>query len=232
MGKPNLERCLSSSVYRRALRFQNDLIFMPWYNKPVSKQRAGNGIRQPGKLPAGGMGNTLQEVAMNQCVVLNADYSFLNVVDWKRAVCLLVKEKVKVLRYSAQTVKTGEGLMVKVPLVIKLINLIRTVYRSRVPFSRRNVLIRDKFLCAYCRIHSTRLTIDHIVPRSRGGHTTFENCVAACTACNHKKGNRTPSEADMYPRTKAYAPTISEFLRRKVQLLGLDNILTELTGWN
>ena len=79
---------------------------------------------------------------MVQCIVLNADYSFLNVVDWKRAICLLIKDKVKVLRYSHQTVQTGEGRAIKIPEVIRLIKLIRTVYRTRVPFSKKNVLIR------------------------------------------------------------------------------------------
>lgn len=168
---------------------------------------------------------------MTQCVVLNADYSFLNVVDWKRAVCLLVKEKVKVLRYSGKTVMTGEGLKVDIPLVIKLIKFIRTVYRSRVPFSKKNVLIRDGFRCAYCQQHCSRLTVDHIVPKSKGGRTDFDNCVAACKDCNHKKGNQTPSEARMYPQVKPYQPTISEFLRRKVKLLGIDELLQDVVEW-
>ncbi|MGW8186538.1 MAG: HNH endonuclease [Desulfobacterales bacterium] len=165
---------------------------------------------------------------MTQCVVLNADYSFLNVVDWKRALCLLVTEKVKVLRYSERTVRTGEGMTVKIPLVIKLIKFIRTVYRARVPFSKKNVLIRDGFKCAYCRAHCGRLTVDHIVPKSRGGRTEFENCVAACKACNLKKGNQIPSEVKMYPQVKAYQPTISEFLRRRVQLLGIDELIKDM----
>ena len=169
---------------------------------------------------------------MSQCIVLNADYSFLNVVNWKRAMCLLVKDKVKVLRYSARTIHTGEGHAVQVPLVIRLIKLIRTVYRARVPFSKRNVLIRDGFKCAYCRTEDRRLTIDHLIPRSRGGKTDFDNCVAACKECNNKKGNQTPSESGMYPRSKAYQPTISEFLRRKVKLLGIDDILEQLSVFN
>jgi 5-methylcytosine-specific restriction endonuclease McrA len=168
---------------------------------------------------------------MTQCVVLNADYSFLNVVNWKRALCLLVKEKVKVLRYSARTVMTGEGVIIKIPAVIKLIKFIRTVYRARVPFSKKNVLIRDGFTCAYCRTTCGRLTIDHIVPKSRGGRTEFENCVAACKACNLAKGSQTPSEAKMYPQVKAYQPTISEFLRRKVQLLGIDDVIKDMLEW-
>ncbi len=168
---------------------------------------------------------------MAQCVVLNADYSFLNVVSWKRAVCLQVKNKVKVLRYSGTTVMTGEGVSVRVPLIIKLIKFIRMIYRSRVPFSKKNVLIRDGFMCAYCQTHNGRLTIDHIVPKSRGGRTEFENCVAACRACNHKKGNQLPSEAKMYPQVKAYQPTISEFLQRKVKQLGIDEMLKDMLEW-
>ena len=168
---------------------------------------------------------------MTQCVVLNADYSFLNVVDWKRAVCLLIKDKVKVLRYSAKTVMTGEGVSVRVPLIIRLIKFIRMVYRSRVPFSKKNILIRDGFKCAYCQKHSGRLTIDHIVPKSRGGRTEFENCVTACRVCNLKKGNQLPSEAQMYPQVKAYQPTISEFLQLKVKQLGIDEMLKNMLQW-
>ncbi len=168
---------------------------------------------------------------MAQCVVLNADYSFLNMVDWRRAVCLLVKNKVKVLKYSGKVVLTGEGMPVRVPLVIKLIKFIRMVYRSRVPFSKKNVMIRDGFICAYCRTHTGRLTIDHIIPKSRGGRTEFENCVTACRACNHKKGNQMPSEARMYPHFKAYQPTIAEFLQRRVKQLGIDEMLKDMVEW-
>ena len=164
---------------------------------------------------------------MNQCVLLNADYSFLNLVDWKRAMCLLTKDKVEVLKYSAKTVRTGEGVILRIPAVMKLIKIIRTLYRTRVPFSKRSVFVRDGYKCAYCDRETTRLTIDHIVPRSRGGQTTFENCVAACKSCNNKKGNRTPREAKMFPKVKAYQPTISEFLRMKIRRLGIRDMLKE-----
>lgn len=167
-----------------------------------------------------------------QCIVLNADYSFLNVVDWKRAICLLVKKKVKVLRYSGIRVRTGEGAVVEVPAVLQLVCFIRTVYQMRVPFSRRNVMIRDGYRCAYCNRSNTRLTIDHLIPRSRGGCTVFENCVAACTQCNHHKGNRTPSEARMVPRANPRHPTLSEFLRMKMRLLGFEEVVRELQLFN
>lgn len=167
-----------------------------------------------------------------QCVVLNADYSFLNVVDWRRAICLLVKKKVKVLRYSDTRVRTGEGVVMAVPAVLQLVCFIRTVYRMRVPFSRRNVMIRDAYRCAYCDRATTRLTIDHLIPRSRGGSTVFENCVAACPECNLRKGNRTPAEAQMTPRVRPHHPTLSEFLRMKMSLLGFEEVVQEFQLFN
>ena len=164
---------------------------------------------------------------MTQCILLNADYTFLNMVDWKRAMCLMAKGKVQVLRQSERVIRSAEGLAVKVPSVMKLIKLIRTLYVNRVPFSKKNVIVRDGFKCAYCGNDRERLTIDHIIPKSRGGKTDFENCVSSCKPCNNKKGSKTPSEARMYLKVKAFQPTISEFLRLKVKKLGINHILKE-----
>ena len=165
---------------------------------------------------------------MERCVILNGDYSFLNVVNWKRAVCLLLKGKTEVLKFSNKEVRDSEGNVVtKVPLVMKLIKFIRTIYRNKVPFSKNNVFTRDGYKCAYCGSKGT-LTIDHVIPQAMGGKTNFENCVAACRPCNHKKGRRTPSDAKMYLSRRPYAPTISEFLRLKMKQMKLDVFLTEL----
>ena len=158
---------------------------------------------------------------MAQCILLNADYSFLNVVDWKRALRLIVNNKVKVISYSSRSVSGAEGRRIPIPAVMRLIKLIRSVYRTRVPFSKRNVLIRDGYRCAYCGHSGGKLTIDHIIPRSRGGQSNFENCVSCCRACNLKKGCRTPNEARMYLRKRPVQPTISEFLRFRLQRLGI-----------
>jgi 5-methylcytosine-specific restriction endonuclease McrA len=111
---------------------------------------------------------------------------------------------------------------------MKLIKLIRTLYVSRVPFSKKNVLVRDGFICAYCGAKRQRLTIDHIIPKSKGGKANFENCVSSCKPCNNKKGDRTPREALMYLKVKAYQPTISEFLRLKVKKLGINDVLRDM----
>jgi 5-methylcytosine-specific restriction endonuclease McrA len=165
---------------------------------------------------------------MEHCILLNADYTFLNLVNWKRAMCLMAKGKVEVVKDSRATVRSSAGGEYRVPAVLRLIKLIRTIYRAGVAFTKRNVFVRDGFRCAYCGSHKERLSIDHIIPRSRGGDTAFENCVAACKGCNLKKGGRTPSEAGMYLRVKPYQPTISEFLRLKFQNLGFSDILADI----
>ena len=163
-----------------------------------------------------------------QCVLLNADYTYLNIVDWKRAVCLMVKNKVQVLSYSERIVRGAEGLVMKVPAVIKLIKFIRAIYRARVHFNKRNVLVRDRFICMYCGKKSRNLTVDHIIPKSRGGKSDFDNCVACCKPCNNKKGRHLPSEVRMYLKKKPTQPTISEFLRIKLASLGIDDLLAQL----
>lgn len=165
---------------------------------------------------------------MVKCVLLNADYTFLNMIEWKKAMTLLSKGRVEILKYTNRIIRTASGKIFKVPAVMRLIKFIRTLYRSRVPFSKKSILVRDGFRCAYCGDGDTKLTIDHIVPKSKGGKSTFENCVAACRECNNRKGHRTCSEAKMYPKVKAYAPTISEFLRLRMQTLGIDKLLDEV----
>lgn len=164
---------------------------------------------------------------MERCIVLNGDYSFLNTINWKRAVCLVVSGKSEVVKYSDKALRTVNGEFMKLPLVIKLIKIIRSIYKSHVPFTKKNVMIRDRYVCVYCRSIKD-LTIDHVIPASKGGKYSFENCVTACKPCNNKKGNRTPREAKMFLKKQPYAPTISEFFRIKMAQLGLHKLLKEL----
>lgn len=165
---------------------------------------------------------------MDRCVILNTDYTFLNTVSWKRAVRLFQNGKTEVLKYSSRVIKSAGGSEFIVPSVMRLIKIVRMIYRNKVPFSKRNMLTRDYFKCVYCGTSKKRLTIDHVIPTSKGGKTNFENCVTACIECNNKKKNRTPSEANMFLPRRPTHPTISEFLRIKMKLLGLDKFLEEV----
>jgi 5-methylcytosine-specific restriction endonuclease McrA len=163
---------------------------------------------------------------MNTCIVLNGDFSYLCTVSWKRAINLVLAEKVKVLKYSDKVINCVEKAF-KVPAVVALIKIVRMVFRHKVPYSKKNVLARDQHTCAYCGMKSKALTIDHIIPRSRGGKTDFDNCVACCKKCNDLKAARTPREASMTLLKRPFQPTISEFMRLKVKSSGLYECLAE-----
>lgn len=161
------------------------------------------------------------------CVLLNGDYTFLGLVDWKKAMSLMVAEKVRVVKFSDRVIQ-GVNHAFRVPAIAVLIKVVRSVYRGRVPFSRRNVLLRDRHACAYCGKRAKIITMDHVIPRSRGGKSDFDNCVACCWACNQKKGARLPSEAGMSLRRRPWQPTIAEFIRIRLHQSGVYGMLVEL----
>jgi 5-methylcytosine-specific restriction endonuclease McrA len=165
---------------------------------------------------------------MTHCVLLNADYSFLNLVDWKRALRLIANGKVMVLHYSEKIIQCNQKSIVRMPSVMKLVKLVKTLYRIRIPFNKKNVVARDNLKCAYCGTSKKALTIDHILPKSRGGATDFENCVASCRDCNAAKRNLTPKEARMTLHITPYHPTLSEFMRIKAKQMGVFETLMDL----
>jgi 5-methylcytosine-specific restriction endonuclease McrA len=136
---------------------------------------------------------------MTQVLVLNATYEPMNVVSVRRAVLLLLKEKAELVE-AAEAQLRSERMVLPVPLVIRLVYYVRIPQRFSWPLSRRTVMARDHYACQYCGAQPGKasLTIDHVLPRSRGGDTVWENVVTACGSCNRRKGNRTPEEAGMY----------------------------------
>ncbi|MDA8203162.1 MAG: HNH endonuclease [Chloroflexi bacterium] len=128
-------------------------------------------------------------------LVLNADYEPLNVCDVRRAFRLLFGEKAEVLEYDHLEIRTPRTAF-RAPSVIRLQYRIRRP-RPRVKLSRREILARDGHTCQYCGHHGSDLTVDHVIPRHRGGQHTWENLVTACRPCNHRKGGKLPEEAHM-----------------------------------
>lgn len=131
-------------------------------------------------------------------LVLNASYEPLQLVSIRRAVVLLLQEKAELIEAAQQRLR-AQGFSCSVPIVIRLVRYIRIPRRMRLPCSRRGVLARDRETCQYCGVQPGRahLTVDHVVPRSKGGGTTWDNVITACRECNHRKGGRTPEEANM-----------------------------------
>ncbi len=153
---------------------------------------------------------------MNAVLVLNATYEPLNIVSVKRAIVLLLKDKAEIVEAARQKIR-AERIAIDLPLVIRLVVFVPVPRRLPLPLSRRTVLARDMYTCQYCggRPNKQELTIDHVVPRSRGGTTLWENVVAACGPCNRRKGDRSPEEANMTLLSK---PTRPRFLA--IVLLG------------
>jgi len=129
---------------------------------------------------------------MGKVLVLNASYEPLNITSWRRAVVLLIKNKAEQVEHNGKCVYKEFPL----PTVIRLRHYIQVPYKE-IPLTRRNILHRDGHTCQYCGYTGEDLTLDHVIPRSRGGGDTWENIVTACVRCNVKKGSRTPREASM-----------------------------------
>jgi 5-methylcytosine-specific restriction endonuclease McrA len=133
-----------------------------------------------------------------ETLLLNASFEPLKIISWQKAVTLLFLGKVEVVEQYEDEEVSSVSFSIKMPSVVRLLRLIRPRSR-RVKFSRLNVFLRDKYTCQYCgsAMSTTELTYDHILPRSRGGRTEWENIVTACVPCNRQKGGRTPGEAGM-----------------------------------
>lgn len=145
--------------------------------------------------------------AMASVLVLNATYEPLNVVSLRRAVVLLLKDKAEILEAADQEIRAA-SCAIPVPLVIRLVYYVRVPRRVTIPVSRRTVLMRDRYTCQYCGAHPAKanLTIDHIIPKVRGGRTSWENVVCACKACNLRKGAKTLEQANMRLRSQPGPP--------------------------
>jgi 5-methylcytosine-specific restriction endonuclease McrA len=146
---------------------------------------------------------------MDRVLVLNSDYTPLNVTSIRRGFILVVKGKAEVLREDTNKIVTTIGEFVR-PLVIRLLNYVRFT-SAPLKLNRKRLYRRDDNQCVYCG-NKKSLTIDHVLPKSRGGKNTWTNLVTCCNTCNLKKGNRTPEEAGMKLRQKPYEPSIFSFV--------------------
>jgi 5-methylcytosine-specific restriction endonuclease McrA len=139
---------------------------------------------------------TLSLVCAGTARIVDHDYQLYSWADWA-----------SLIPADDEPFIQGVGFRLRVPEVISLTRYDRQ-HRGSVPFSRRNLYRRDRFTCQYCgsRPGTTELTIDHVVPRSHGGLSTWVNCVLACVQCNRRKANRTPTQARMNLATTPIRP--------------------------
>lgn len=151
-------------------------------------------------------------------LLLNSSYEPLRIISWQRAVTLFYLDKVEVVRSYDKVLRSASRVL-PTPAVVRLFRFVRR-HRVRIAFSRRNVFLRDGYRCQYCGevLPAAELTTDHVVPRSRGGPTSWDNVVTACSPCNRRKGGRSPAQAHMElakrPRRPAHLPGLAARIRR------------------
>ena len=158
----------------------------------------------------------------SKCLVLNADYSPLGIINWKRALVWSIKNQedstcgVEIIDFYKNDYICGvNNKKIPVPAIARTAKYFR-INNNKVNFSRKNIFIRDEYTCQYCgiRYDINKLTYDHVIPKSvwknnPGLATNWTNIVTACVACNRQKGNRTPQQANMTLRNLPIAPNKS-----------------------
>lgn len=138
-------------------------------------------------------------------LVLNQSYEPLTICRARRAVVLIYQGKAEMLENGVGFIHTVAN-TIPLPSVIRLAYLIRRPRRER-KLTRFEVFNRDRYTCQYCGKETRQLTLDHIIPRYRGGQHTWENVVSACVPCNRRKAGRTPQEAGMKLIRRPFCPT-------------------------
>jgi 5-methylcytosine-specific restriction endonuclease McrA len=145
----------------------------------------------------------------NDCLVLNSSYIPIETVSWQEAFTKIFNGRAYAVEYYEEIVKTPNDEYFK-PAIIVCTEYNKIPNRVSV-YSKRMVYIRDNYLCQYCtkQLNSTTATIDHVVPRSKGGRSTFENTVASCGPCNSRKANKMLSDTNMFLIKEPKAPNVN-----------------------
>jgi 5-methylcytosine-specific restriction endonuclease McrA len=161
--------------------------------------------RRRGRAPAP------KAVDSGRVLVLNATFEPINVCSVRRAVVLLLKEKAELVERSRWELHSESSTLAR-PVVIRLVSYVRVprdAHRRKI--TRRAVFARDGWTCQYCGSRSN-LTVDHVIPRSKGGSSSWENIVASCAPCNRRKGDRLPRQAGMHPKRAPRTPRAEIFI--------------------
>jgi len=171
-----------------------------------------------GASPAGDQGGR-RGVERARVLVLNASYEPVNVCTVRRATVLVLKERAEIVERGAESLH-AERVSLPRPSVIRLLRYVhvpRSTFSRRI--TRRAVFARDGWRCQYCGDNKGTLTVDHVVPRSKGGTSTWENIVTCCAACNRRKADRLPDQAGMVPLRRPRPPSPTIFVRVAVPRL-------------
>lgn len=166
-------------------------------------------------------------------LLLNASFEPLLIVNWKKAITLLYLNKVEVVEEYPECVRSMTQRL-NIPAVVRLTRMVKRTNRLRVPLTRKNVFLRDQYVCQYDGLTYpvAQLTVDHVVPRSQGGRSTWENLVTSCSQCNSHKGSKTLEQIGYRLLRRPKPPTPGRILSIKVGLKKVPGLwMPYLTQW-
>ena len=173
----------------------------------------------------------MMHVDQTRTLLLTQGYEPIKIIPWQRAMTLLTLDKVEVVEEYDKAIR-GTSMIVNVPAVVRLRKAFRR-FAKPVKFSRVNIYARDEYRCQYCGVKCSivQLTYDHVVPRSRGGRTSWDNIVSCCYACNARKANRTPAEAKMVLRSTPVRPTWMPAIQIRVSTKSVPDAWRDYVYW-
>ncbi len=153
---------------------------------------------------------------MRQTLLLDSSYYPLQMIDWRKALTLFFTQRAEVVEHHSDIEINSPSTSIKLPKVMRLFTKMGTI--KAVKFNRQNIFYRDDFTCQYCakRFKSIELTLDHVIPRSKGGPTSWDNIVSACEKCNNKKADKMPNECRMHPLKAPVEPQWISMLMLKL----------------
>jgi 5-methylcytosine-specific restriction endonuclease McrA len=147
--------------------------------------------------------------------VLNQSYEPLTICTVKKAIILIILKKAEVIaNNNGKKIRSVKDAFAW-PSVIRITRYVNVTFK-KVILTRKNIFRRDSYKCAYCGRSDLPLTVDHIIPRARGGEDSWENLVTACVHCNNKKGDKTPAEANLKMLVRPYKPNHIMFIKNTV----------------
>lgn len=145
-------------------------------------------------------------------LLLNASYEPLTVVSWKRAIALVLADKAEVIHDSDQVVHSTSTDEIGKPSIIRLKHFVQVPYRREMRPTGRAILARDKHICQFTHCNNKATTVDHVVPRSKGGSNEWTNVVAACKRCNFKKADKSMKKLGWKLKRQPKAPPTGRYL--------------------
>ena len=169
---------------------------------------------------------------MPSVLKLNSDYTPLEIISWQDAVGLWFKDKIEIVAHYDDFDLSSPTITIKCPSVVRLVEY--AGFRRNAKYSRGNIYSRDRYTCQYCRDQpgTSRLNLDHVIPKKMGGGTSWENIVTSCIPCNSKKAMRTPKQAGMTLIKKPVRPSRDKFVENMFKMPETPDAWRDYLYWN